>query len=890
MNIVHISANDGLGGAARSCYRLHRSLIQQGVHSRLLVAQKYSDDPTVELVVTSEHKIKAASESELIERIFIDENRTAVSNTHFSLTLAGTDLSRHPSILAADIVHLHWVASLLTSADILRLLALGKPVVWTLHDLAPLTGGCHFTAGCLGFKDSCMDCPQLRSDPLSVPAAILRDKIELVDASRLTFIAPSRWIAMQAESSAWLRGKARIEIISNGVDTEVFGRYSRATARAALSLAPAGVYVLCGSEQAGEMRKGFGALARVFSDLMQDIRFTRCGTRILWVGDAPADLAYSNLPLIPLGRISQEERMALAYAASDLFVLPSLEDNLPNMLLEALACGIPTVAYAVGGIPEILHDGVNGLLVPAGDVHQMGKALLRLIDDVAERKEMGGRARVLATETFTDSLQAIRHCAVYENLLQISRETSVVGAPHFDSKLVQSSGLNALLQNLTIHCLLEEVRSLWQQIQTHERCCLDQVQLISELSNQLEARSEVIRDLQDHYERAEATCAARLQVIEVLESRRQQLEAEAGIRQPPMARCVAGASEGLRTLRALVRFDHWWYSKIPPLLSVAYLQILQMNFKAEEVALFLPAFVFSIACVAAYGHVVNDIFDIKSDLLAGKINVIQAFGVNWRAYICLVFVILGFAPAIFLSYSVSGCLLLALNYFWPTIYSLPGIRLKERGVAGVFCDAVGSHVTPALFMMVSIVDQADVVYDDLLMFAVVVVIWSMIFGLKGIVNHQLADKENDLASRTNTFATRVEGGALEKFMLRFHLLAELPVNLLLVCVVVVVCPLVVFGLLVYIFVEFVKFRLGFEFSLFANSKNSRASYPFVNDYFYDFWLPLTAALQLFVVGFSWWWVIFFQIFGFARNARNQVLNIRVTSQALCRRIGCLLGY
>ncbi|MDB5813233.1 MAG: glycosyltransferase involved in cell wall bioproteinis [Rhodocyclales bacterium] len=529
MNVVHINASDTSGGAARSCYRLHQFLLRHGVDSRLLVQQKRTFDPSVELVASPVADTELVQNIDLVQRVFSAQNRTDISNTYFSISLAGPDLCCHPMIEAADIIHLHWIASMQTPADIQRLMALGKPMVWTLHDLRPLTGGCHFPAGCSKFQDNCTNCPQLRCDHFDFPAAALRDQIELIDATCLTVIAPSHWIAEQAQLSAMLGDKARIEYIPNGVDVDIFAPRSRTEARAALGLVLDGTYILFGADQTKEKRKGFESLARVLGEATQDPRFINAGARVLWVGEPPAGEAFNDIPLIQLGRIPQEERMALAFAASDLFVLPSLEDNLPNMLLEALCCGTPTVAYSIGGIPDILHDEVNGRLVPAGDERKFAEALLSLVDDAQKRTEMGQRGRAMVSEQFSSLLQAVRHIGLYDELIQSNRLTkaSLQSKHQSPAHCIRTPGpaVGALLEPLTIHCLMEEVRTLQTRVQKDERICIAQSQRIDNLQRELDARQQVIQDLQVHWLRAEDACVARLNVIDQLESHRQRLEA-----------------------------------------------------------------------------------------------------------------------------------------------------------------------------------------------------------------------------------------------------------------------------------------------------------------------------------------------------------------------------
>jgi glycosyltransferase involved in cell wall biosynthesis len=494
MNIVHLNSSDRRGGAALAAYRLHHALRAAGVSSRLLVQEKVTQDDSVDIAPPAEPPSNERLHQEAIRHTYRDQNRTEISNTHFSISLLGDDLSGLPAVRDADVIHLHWVASTQTPASLRRLLALNKPVVWTLHDLGPFTGGCHFPAGCGGFQESCSDCPQLRSDLFSLPAAVLRDKMDLWPAGAITLIAPSRWMAEQAGRSALFRSAPSPEVIPNGVDPRVFRSLPQASAREALGVPTAGVYLLSGAHQGQEKRKGFGLLKRVLGECARDTRFRSAGIKVLHLGEVPSAWAGADWPLIPLGQVAEEERVALAYAAADLFVLPSLEDNLPNMVLEALACGRPVVAFAVGGVPEVVRDGWNGRVVPAGDVAAMAEAILSLAADPERQTALGRNGLDLVQGHYSTAAQAQTHITLYERLLQDTGARAKVPARECADP---GPAVGSLLPDLTIHCLHEA----WQ---------------IAEADRA--ARGMVIEMMQTQLRQFESECAARLRVIEQLDA------------------------------------------------------------------------------------------------------------------------------------------------------------------------------------------------------------------------------------------------------------------------------------------------------------------------------------------------------------------------------------
>ncbi|HWE72429.1 MAG TPA: UbiA family prenyltransferase [Stellaceae bacterium] len=301
----------------------------------------------------------------------------------------------------------------------------------------------------------------------------------------------------------------------------------------------------------------------------------------------------------------------------------------------------------------------------------------------------------------------------------------------------------------------------------------------------------------------------------------------------------------LARLFQAARPENWWFSKIPPLLGVAYLEILKIGGESGPAVLLLGCYLFSISNVAAYGHVINDLFDIEADLRAGRHNTMAAAGGNRRLFLflCAMLFLIGFAPTLLAHYSIPTILLLALNFLWPTLYSLPGIRLKERGLAGLLCDALGSHVTPTLVVL-SVFGMIWPARSSLF-FPIVVVTWSAALGLKGILHHQMLDRANDIRSGTVTFATaKLRPERMSRFMTFFNLFVELPVSAALVFATWGWAPSVAIAFVIYGALETAKYSLGFQFALTSETWTIRRSVPFTNETFYTVWLPLAAVVQL----------------------------------------------
>lgn len=304
---------------------------------------------------------------------------------------------------------------------------------------------------------------------------------------------------------------------------------------------------------------------------------------------------------------------------------------------------------------------------------------------------------------------------------------------------------------------------------------------------------------------------------------------------------IAGAARFF----AFARPGNWFVSKIPPLLAVAYLDILRFGIFPQVAGRLLASGFFSIFCVAIYGHVLNDIFDQEADRVANKVNRLAGMRPGFRVLLAGAFLIAGFLPALFADYSIGVLSILALNYLWPTLYSIPVTRLKERGLFGVASDALGSHITPTLFVLALFAPSGPVgLWTGQTRVSLVAIIWAGSLGLKGILHHQIADRDNDIHSGIVTFATKISVAFLQRFLTIFNLLIELPVSALFSAMVFSWCPLAILAFVIYTGSETIKYKLGFQFALTADPVTIRASVPFTNEMFYVLWMPVAAATQL----------------------------------------------
>lgn len=424
MDITLISTTDIHGGAARAAYRLHKGLLHVGQNVTMLSRKKISSDPQVVSVEKDARPDNLEREARIatFQKKAIDRERTGLSNTLFSMPYPGLDISQLPIVREADVLNLHWVARFQSPSTLRHLLQLGKPVVWTLHDMWAFTGGCHYAAGCLKYQQTCAHCPQLDQNPYDVTYTVLADKIQqLGEAPHLTIVTPSRWLAECVRSSRLFRHQ-RVEVIPYSLETDVFVPRSTSDAKEQLGISSKITTLLFGAVSANEDRKGFSELVQALWICMADPRFRQKAEagriEVLCFG-APSEVLESlGLPVRSLGRVDSDDMLSQIYAAADMFVLPSLEDNLPNTVLESMSCGTPVIGFDTGGIPDLVIHGLTGYLVPLRDSKKLAEVILDGVLDPDRLAQMGQQCRQIMEADYTLPIQANRYVELFQDLIQ----------------------------------------------------------------------------------------------------------------------------------------------------------------------------------------------------------------------------------------------------------------------------------------------------------------------------------------------------------------------------------------------------------------------------------------------------------------------------------------
>lgn len=314
----------------------------------------------------------------------------------------------------ADLIQLHWVASFVDYGTFFRLVSKSIPLVWTLHDMNPFTGGCHYDTGCGRFAEQCGVCPQLGSRKQNDLSRQIwqrkRKAFGFLPTNRLHIVTPSKWLGEQLCQSSLLSRFPR-SVIPNGLDTEVFQPRNRRVMREALGISIHARVVLFVADGANDPRKGFKFLASALEDSESHSEIV-----LLTLGQGKP-VKFSKFPHVHVQTIQDDRLLSFIYSCADVFVAPSLQDNLPNTVLESMACGTPVVGFLAGGIPDAIHDGKTGLLAAVGNVEDLRRAVLELLKQDQRREEISQNCRRLVLEEYRLETQASRYLNLYRELI-----------------------------------------------------------------------------------------------------------------------------------------------------------------------------------------------------------------------------------------------------------------------------------------------------------------------------------------------------------------------------------------------------------------------------------------------------------------------------------------
>ncbi len=427
MNILLINTYDR-GGAANSCIRLHNGLLKQGVNSNLLLLHKAKDVRNSHPFIIQ--KMKSSTFFKLLNKIkikiakkfnfeFLKPKLTEEQNflkqrennlEFFSFPFSDFDITTSKLYQDADIINLHWVADFLDYESFFK--KNKKPVVWTLHDMNPFTGGEHYVEMEYGIN--------AQGKPLKRNVSIIEKKYTennlkiklnaLCHSNDLSIVAPSKWLQDEAAASLLFKNRD-IRLIPYGMDSQIFKNRNVSFSRDLFEIPLNKKVILFVADSISNSRKGYVYLKRALERLDND-EVLLCS-----IGKGEPKLE-SSVDVKHLGEIKDERIISLIYSLADVFVIPSLMDNLPNTVLESLICGTPVIGFPTGGIPDMIEHKKNGLLTDELSVDSLKNTIEYFLDNGVEFSRE--QIREQAVKKYDQNVQAKKYIGRFKEILEIT--------------------------------------------------------------------------------------------------------------------------------------------------------------------------------------------------------------------------------------------------------------------------------------------------------------------------------------------------------------------------------------------------------------------------------------------------------------------------------------
>ena len=414
MKVCIVSSSNGRAGGHAAAYRLHEGCLHT-ISSTMLVGDKNRGDYTVASPQSRLGKawVNVAPTLDALPKLFYP-NR---DRTTYSLQWTPDKITPRIAKIDPDIINLHWINSGYLQVETIA--KFNRPIVWTLHDMWAFTGGCHYSQQCDRYKQSCGSCPILKSNyNWDLSRWLWQRKAKSWRNIDLTIVTPSRWLAERAAESSLFEG-LRIEVIANGLNTQKYRPFDRQLAREIIGLPLDKKIILFGAVSAtSNDRKGYSLLMPALQKLKQVAKQQM--ELVVFGADRPQDPPDFGIEARYLGRFNDDISIALLYSSADVFVAPSIQDNLPNTVMEALACGTPCVAFNIGGMPDLIDHQQNGYLATPYEPEDLACGISWIIEDTERWQNLSTCARSKVEREFTLEKQAQAYIQLYKDILDRS--------------------------------------------------------------------------------------------------------------------------------------------------------------------------------------------------------------------------------------------------------------------------------------------------------------------------------------------------------------------------------------------------------------------------------------------------------------------------------------
>ncbi len=416
MRVLIINTSERIGGAAVAANRLMEALKNNGIKAKMLVRDKQTDRiSVVELKRTWKNIWRF-----VWERIIIWKANHFKKNNLFAVDIAntGTDITGLPEFKQADVIHLHWInQGMLSFKDLGKIMTSGKPVVWTMHDMWTFTGMCHYAGDCERYMQECHHCPLLYGggSKKDLSYRTYRKKQKLYKGVSITFVACSRWLESIAKRSSLLKGQTVINI-PNAINTNLFKPSDKEEAGVKCHLPADKKLLLFGSVKITDKRKGLKYFIDACKLLAEKYPEMKDTIGVVVFGQQSSQLeSMIPFPVYAMNYVHNEKEIVNIYNAVDLYVTPSLEDNLPNTIMEAMACGIPCVGFDVGGIPQMIDHLHNGYVARYKSSEDFANGIRWALTE-SEYPDLGREAARKVVSNYSESIIAKQYIDLYNKV------------------------------------------------------------------------------------------------------------------------------------------------------------------------------------------------------------------------------------------------------------------------------------------------------------------------------------------------------------------------------------------------------------------------------------------------------------------------------------------
>lgn len=358
----------------RAALRLHRAFLNSGIDSTIISLQPaINDDDKV---------IQKGKKSKLVARLDNQLHKYINKKNHkeyglFSYPVMGSKLSLMKEVRDADYIYIHWVlGGFMNLANIEQIAKLGKPVIFFMHDMWPITGGCHYSFDCEKYTSSCFNCQVFaKNKENDLSARGFQKKLKFYSSyNNLCFVSPSTWLYDCSLKSSLTKDKPNFHI-PNIIDQKIYKPFDKNIAKEILKIDKSQVVISFGAISINNPYKGLNYLLKSLKLLFQDVEFKNILVLIFGSGykkEIDDEIPYKTKFI---GHLSDEYSTVIAYNATDVFIAPSLADNLPTTVLESLSCGTPVVGFDVGGIPDMVKHKENGYLAKYRDSNDLADGI-----------------------------------------------------------------------------------------------------------------------------------------------------------------------------------------------------------------------------------------------------------------------------------------------------------------------------------------------------------------------------------------------------------------------------------------------------------------------------------------------------------------------------------